>query len=116
MDRKAQAAEEARATLTRVARRGSAITYSELVREIEAMPLEPDSKVLAAILDEISRTSNQELVCMLSAVVVHKGSDELPGPGFFALATSLGRDITDKLAFHAAEIARVHAAYARGGR
>ncbi len=50
---------------------------------------------------------------MLSAVVIHKGDDYLPGPGFFTLGRELGRDTSDKLSFHSKELNRVHNAFAR---
>jgi hypothetical protein len=49
---------------------------------------------------------------MLSAVVIHKGDDYLSGPGFFKLGRELGRDTSDKLAFHSAELRRVHDSFA----
>jgi hypothetical protein len=108
MDWRSEATREALAVLKRTARQRATITYSDLVAEIHAIPLEPDSKVLAEILDKISTDSDAQGKGMLSAVVVHKDSDDLPGPGFFALAKKLGRDTSDKLAFHSAEIHRVH--------
>lgn len=108
MDWRSEAAAEALAVLKRTARKQAIITYSDLVAEIHAVPLEPASKVLAEILDEISTESDAQGEGMLSAVVVHKDSNDLPGPGFFALARKLGRDTSDELAFHAAEIHRVH--------
>jgi hypothetical protein len=50
---------------------------------------------------------------MLSAVVIHKGDDYLSrGPGFFKLGRELGRDTSDKLAFHSAELRKVHDTFA----
>ena len=50
---------------------------------------------------------------MLSAVVIHKGNDYLPGPGFFTLGRELGRNTSDKPAFHSKELKEVHNAFAR---
>ena len=80
MDWREQAIAEARAALERTARQRSVITYSDLVDEISAAPIEPDSKILAEILDKISRASEESHSCMLSAVVVHKGGNKLPAP------------------------------------
>ena len=110
---RSEARAEARALLERTARNRSTTTYSALVAEIRAVPLDPNSKVLAEILDEISTESDATGKGMLSAVVVHKDDDDLPGPGFFALAKQLGRDTSDKLAFHSAEVRRVHESYGR---
>ncbi len=52
-------------------------------------------------------------VGMLSAVVIHKGDDYLPGSGFFKLGRELGRDPSDEVAFHTAELQRVHDSFAR---
>ena len=99
--------------LRRTAADRTTITYSELVGHIGAWMLEPDSPVLAKILDEISTQEDGAGRGMLSAVVVHKTDDYLPGPGFFALASQLGRDVSDKVAFHAQELERVFQAFSR---
>lgn len=103
---------EARAVLARIAKARSTIPYSDLVKEIDSLHLEPDSKVLAQMLDEISSEADSAGRGMLSAVVVHKTDDYLPGTGFFALAKHLGRDPSDRVACHAQELARVHEAFA----
>lgn len=112
-----QAIAEIRSALEPIARSEGTITYSDLVDRVEAVPLEPDSKLLAGLLDEISTASDAIGRGMLSAVVVHKGDDYLPGKGFFKLARRLGREVgrePDELVeFHAAELGRVHRAYAR---
>ena len=48
---------------------------------------------------------------MLSAVVVHKG-DRIPGPGFFTLARSRGRDTTDEVKCWVEELRKVHDTWA----
>jgi hypothetical protein len=113
MDCHPQAIEEARPVLERTAGAKGTIAYSELVPHILVVPLEPNSDTLAQLLDEISRTSDAEGKGMLSAVVVHKTDDYLPGKGFFKLAARLGRDPSDKAIFYSEELLRVHAAYAR---
>jgi hypothetical protein len=46
---------------------------------------------------------------MLSAVVVHKHGEYLPGPGFFKLAEELGiKNEADKLAFWNRQLHKVH--------
>lgn len=113
MDEREQAVGEIRAILERVASARRTIAYSEVVTQVDSMHLEPDSKLLAQMLDSISRHSDEEGRGMLSAIVIHKGDDYLPGPGFFKLGRQLGRDTSDKLAFHIAELRRVHDAFAR---
>lgn len=108
-----EAAREVREILERVASNRRAVAYSEVVSQVEAMHLEPDSKLFAEMLDEISRHSDEEGLGMLSAVVIHKGDDYLPGSGFFKLGRELGRDPSDKVAFHTAELHRVHNSFAR---
>ena len=45
---------------------------------------------------------------MLTAIVVHKSGDMQPGPGFFELAKSLGKNVKDPLACWVAEFNKVH--------
>lgn len=54
---------------------------------------------------------------MLTAIVVHKHGDMQPGPGFFELAKSLGRNTKDPLACWIQEFNRTHDLWAnRDGR
>lgn len=78
--------------------------------EIPALPLEPDSKVVAEILDEISTEEDGAGRGMHSAGVVH-ADDWFPGAGFFSLGTALGRDTSPRLEIHVSELARVHEAH-----
>jgi hypothetical protein len=48
---------------------------------------------------------------MLSVVVVHRTGDMQPGPGFFELASDLGRDTSDILKCWIDELKRVHRAW-----
>jgi hypothetical protein len=111
MGRYENAKAEAEALLRATAQARGTVTYSALVREIKALPLEPDSKVLAQILDQISIENDAAGRGMLSAVVIHKTEDYLPGPGFFSLASRLGRNASDKVASQAHELERVHNAF-----
>lgn len=52
---------------------------------------------------------------MLTVVVVHKDGDQMPGPGFFQLARSLGRDTRDGEAFWIGEMEEVYRAWSAGG-
>lgn len=74
------------AKLTERAKVRGMIPYSELVREIKAIRLEP---------------------------VVHKHGDMQPGPGFFELAGSLGRDTSDILKCWIDELKKVHGHWSR---
>lgn len=103
-----EAVQEIRGILKRVASLRQTIPYSEVVSQVRAVHLERDSPLFAQMLDEISRQSNAEGRGMLSAVVVHKGDDRRPGDGFFKLGSELGRDTSDRIAFYAAELQRVH--------
>ena len=90
-----------RARLRRSARRGRRIAYRTL---IAGLPFSgPNSHALAEMLGEISTESVAAGGPMLSAVAVYLSSDErgTPGPGFYSLATTLGR-----LAPNAGEVER----------
>jgi hypothetical protein len=52
---------------------------------------------------------------MLSVVVIHKGGDMRPGPGFFTLGQELGRDTSEPDRFWAAEFELVRKAWTPKG-
>ena len=87
---------EIRRTMTTTARAQNTISYSEVVADVSTVRLEADGQALAHILGEISTEEAGAGRGMLSVVVVHKGGDLRPGPGFFNLAERLGRDVMDK--------------------
>ncbi len=88
---------EAIGILVERAKNRSMIPYSELVAQIESINLQPHDKRFFAFLGEISTAESQAGRGMLSALVVHKSGDMQPGPGFFELATELGKDTSDIL-------------------
>jgi hypothetical protein len=105
------AKQQATAALVAVARRrGSrgSISYSDLVSQITALRLEPHDPRLFHLLGEISSEEDAAGRGMLTAIVVHKTGDKQPGPGFFELAKSLGRDTRDPLTCWAQEYTKVH--------
>ena len=110
-----EASLEIRRVLEAEARRRRTIYYSELTPQVKAMYIEPGSKLLAELLDGISRDSNQTKGVMLSAIVIRKGDEPLPGPGFFKLARELGNEVgpdeLEELQFHAQELEAVYSAY-----
>jgi hypothetical protein len=89
------------------------IPYSELVRDVKTIRLEPDSHALAAMLGEISEAEDRAGRSMLTVIVVHKHGDMQPGPGFFELARSLGRDTQDILRCWVDELKKVHGYWSR---
>lgn len=84
------AKEEGKRLLASYARRRRTIPYSEFVKKIGAIHLEPNDPRLHHFLDEISTEEHSEERGLLSALVVHKLGDAQPGPGFFELARQLG--------------------------
>jgi hypothetical protein len=66
------------------------------------------------LIGEISCEEDADGRGMLSVVVVHKGGDMQPGPGFFELAEQLGRDTSNILKCSIEELHRVHAVWAAG--
>lgn len=115
MDQRQQGSAEIRRVLERLAKSKLTIFYSELAPKVEAIYLEPNSDLFAELLDGISRESNKARGVMLSAVVIRKGEEPLPGPGFFKLARELGRTVgstlPDRLTVHARELKAVYGAY-----
>ena len=105
---------EARDAMVAVAARRRLIAYSDLVAEIRSLDLEPQEDRLAHLLGEISTVEHEAGRGMLTVVVVHKHGDQMPGPGFFQLARSLGHDTKDREAFWIGELEKVYAAWSRG--
>jgi len=104
---------EAKRILGEIARRRQMITYSDLVRSISQIALEPHDSRLFHFLGEISSEEDAAGRGMLTALVVHKAGDMEPGPGFFELAKSLGRDVTNPMECWVKEMHRVHAQWER---
>ena len=102
------AKKQATDVLVEVARRRGRIAYSELVAQIAALSLEPHDPRLFHLLGEISSEEDAAGRGMLTAIVVHKFGDMQPGPGFFELAKSRGRNTKDMLACWIAEFNKVH--------
>ena len=95
---------EARQAMIALAARRRVIAYSDLVVEIRSLDLEPQGDRLAHLLGEISTAEHEAGRGMLTVVVVHKQGDQMPGPGFFQLARSLGHDTKDREAFWIGEL------------
>ena len=85
--------------------------YSELVRCINAIPMEAHDPRLFELLGEISEEEDAAGRGMMSAIVVHKVGDMEPGSGFFELAQGLGRDTSDRTLCWIAEVKKVHASW-----
>ncbi|MDD9812170.1 MAG: hypothetical protein OXU71_10775 [Gammaproteobacteria bacterium] len=98
---------QATAHLVSVAKRQDWETYGELVKEIDAISFAPNDFALAALLGQISREEYYAGRGMLTAIVVHKYGDKMPGKGFYKLARYLGLDISDKEALWVSETKKV---------
>jgi len=85
------------------------IPYSELATQIKSIHITVEAYAFAAMLGEVSTEEDKSGRGMLSVIVVHKSGDMQPGPGFFELAKTLGRDTSDILACWIAELKKVHA-------
>ena len=109
-----RAKDEAREILIDVARREDTIAYSDLTSRIHAIVLDPHSYAMRAFLGEISSAEHEHGRGMLSAVVVYKYGEQMPGPGFFELARSLGFRVQDETVFWVEEVRRVYQAWAGG--
>ncbi|MEQ1935307.1 MAG: hypothetical protein ABL962_15715 [Fimbriimonadaceae bacterium] len=102
------AKDEAKALMIERAKKLGMITYSELVKGMTSIKLEPNSSRLSDMLGEISSEEDAANRGMLTALVVHKQGDMEPGPGFYILAASLGRNTRDKQKCWIEELHRVH--------
>lgn len=102
------AKEEARQAMIDVASRRDVMSYSDLVQRIASCNLEPHSSRLAHLLGEISTEEDEAGRGLLTVLVVHKTGDGKPGSGFFKLAGSRGRDISDSVECWIKELKKVH--------
>jgi hypothetical protein len=104
------AKQQARTAMIKRAERGATMTYTDLCGEIRAILFDPYDQRLAHLLGEISTEEDAAGRGMLTAVVVHK-HDGWPGTGFFDLARSLGRRVTDEEQMWIAEISRLQSVH-----
>lgn len=86
---------EARAIMYDVARKQTTIAYSDLVSKIRSIGLAAHDVRLARFLGEIAREDDDNGMGLTTVVVVHKTGDMQPGPGFFEMAESQGREFDD---------------------
>lgn len=94
-DRWAAATAEVRAVLIQKAKQRAMVPYSELVGLVTSVNFGAHDQRLFAMLGQVSIEEDANGRPLLSVLVVHKNGDMKPGPGFFELATSLGRDTRD---------------------
>ena len=104
---------ELREALIAHARARQTVSYSELVKQIQSIELQPNSAALAALLGEVSTDEAAKKRGMLSVVAVHKRGDQQPGSGFFELAKQLGRDTSDKVKCWVEELNEVYGVWSR---
>jgi hypothetical protein len=78
--------------LLELARAGRLTTYSDIAPLAGLlMDSDVDRDKISQLLGEILRHEVSEGRPLLTAIVVHRGNDNNPGEGFFAIATELGR-------------------------
>lgn len=102
------AKDEAKSYLIDKAKNKSRVAYSELAEQIHAIDIEAHDPRMFHLLGEISVEEDEAGRGMLTAIVVHKSGDMQPGPGFFELAKSLGKNTSDILACWIKEFNHVH--------
>lgn len=95
----------AKAIIDGYARLGETLSYRKLDRMIGLPPTNP--AVRAALLDLISSDTDLAGRGLVTVIVV--GEDEMPGPGWFTLAESVGRDVSDRETLVRSERAHVFA-------
>jgi hypothetical protein len=81
-----------RQKLIAAARAGRTLHYEDIAPDLGLnLDLEADRAECGRLLGEVSKSEVAAGRPMLSAIVVHKGGDEIPGDGFFKLAREMGR-------------------------
>ncbi len=89
------------------------IPYSDLVRSITSIRLDAHDTRLSHFLGEIASDEDAEGRGLLTVLVVHKSGDMQPGPGFFELAQSRGRDTSNIVECWVEELKKVFAYWAK---
>ena len=99
---------EARKVMYAFAKKERLISYSELVGRIASISLEAHDHRLDHFLGQIASEDDDNGKGLTTVVVVHKTGDQMPGPGFFNMAESQGRDISDPVACWMDELKAVY--------
>ena len=86
---------EVRTILIACARERRVLPYGKLAGQIAGIRFQAHDQRFFDMLGEISQAENADGRGMLSAVVVTKEGDMVPGEGFFELAKELGKDVAD---------------------
>lgn len=86
------AKKEARQVLIECAKSRQMITYSALVSRIARIKFDAHDTRFFHFLGETSSDEDELGRGLLTVIVVHKSGDMQPGPGFFELAQSRGRN------------------------
>lgn len=100
------------------ARAGRLTTYSDIAPLAElSMSNDVDRDRISELLGEILRHEVAHGRPFLTAIVVHRGNDNSPGEGFFAIASELGpftasRDALARLEFWVRQVQEVNAYWA----
>ncbi len=111
-----KAKNEARAILYEVARRGGLISYSELVDKISTIRLKAHDHRLDHFLGQIASEDDENGHGLTTVLVVHKTGKQMPGQGFFKMAESQGRDISDRVDLWMSELKSVHGHWSKPGK
>jgi hypothetical protein len=97
-----------------LARAGRLTAYSDIAPLAGlSMASDADRGRMSELLGEILRHEVSQGRPLLTAIVVHRGDDNNPGEGFFAIATELGRftgsrDALARLEFWVRQVQDVH--------
>ena len=106
------AKEEVRQILIDCAQERRMIPYSEVTPQITSINIGYHDSRFFHLLGEISSSEAQSGRGILTALVVHKSGDYLPGPGFFELAEELGFAVPDNVEFWIQQVEKVFASWA----
>lgn len=106
------AKDEARQVMIECAKARQMIPYSDLVARISAIRLEAHDARLSHFLGEVASEEDERGRGLLTVVVVHKSGDMQPGPGFFELAQSRGRNTANIVECWVDELKKVFAYWA----
>ncbi len=106
-----RAKQEAKTVLGEIAHRRRTIAYSELSARIRTIAIPEHAPAFSHFLGEISTEEDESGRGLLTVLVVRKGGDMRPGPGFFELARARGRTFRTEEQGWVQELHRVYDAW-----
>ncbi len=111
-----QAKRELREAIVAAARERRITHYGEIAPAVTVIHVEAFSSIMNRLLGEIMREEYEAGRPALTAIVTRQDGDQEPGPGFYALARSLGIPFDKPYVYWSSQVQQVFDLYGRSRR